>query len=239
MLHLDFNSYTTDKSFIEVRFKDSFKLPLTDTRYKILDKMSKKYSQHHSENPELLSFLDQSRQQQLHIQLNRIVIDWDKPNSLGEFIKSAVSDLTFVLKLMEVNEIIRIGFRTLHSFQSNSQEAIDQFIFKEYLTSKFKSQQFADHYFNPRVQFSGKKGASLFNLAMYYQQEQTIESSFDPRMPIINKDVRDLLTVDLDGFRENFKVQKLQTVLNDLKELNDKLPDYIKSLRNDKYELSK
>lgn len=236
MLHLDYNSFNLNKSFIEIRYKDSFKLPIDDTRYKILDKLTKKYTNYQAENRESLSFFENNKQ--LHIQMNRIIIDWEKP-SLDEFIKSANSDINFILKTIEVSDILRIGFRTLHSFESNNQESIDQYIFKEYMTSGIKSTKFADHYFNPRVQFSGKKSNNLFNMAFYYQKEQTIEGTLDFIKPILNQNTRDLLVVDLDGYRENLKTAKIQPFLNEIKDLNRQLPDYIKSIRNDKFELSK
>lgn len=228
MLHLNFNNFSLDKIFIEVRFKDSFKLPLAETKYKILDKLSKKYSAINTDNPEQLSFLKPESNQQLHIQLNRIVFDWDKYNNLDEFVKSSYADLTYILKILEVNDIIRVGFRTFHHFDNvGTQSAINEFVFKEYLSPKLKSANFADEYFNPKVQISGKKGLNFFNLSISYAQEQIIESNFNQ---IMNQQIRDLLLVDLDGYRENLKVAKLLGFLNEIKELNSKLPDYLKSV---------
>lgn len=229
MLHLNPNVYKTNKVFLELRFKESFKLPLNDTKYTLLDKFIKKYPSYNTENPESISMINHERQQQLHIQLNRIVIDWDKPSSIEDFYKSALADCNFILKTLEVDEIIRIGIRTLNSFEGNNQQAITEFIFRQYMTTKFKSPSFADEYFNPSVQMAGRKGKLFFNLSLGYQQEQIIEADFNKQG--MNQIIRDLLLVDLDSFRDKIKTTKLQSFFADVKNLNSHLPDYILSIK--------
>jgi uncharacterized protein (TIGR04255 family) len=227
MLHLDPSSFKTDKIFMELRFKESFKLPLSDTKYRLLDKFSKKYPAFNTDNPENIILANHDRQEQLFIQLNRIVIDWNKPKSMEDFIKSAQADSNFILKLLEVEDIIRIGTRTINSFQGSNQNAVTEFIFKQYITSKFKSSSFADEYFNPSVHLSGRKGKMHFNLTISYLQEQILEGTVNQ---LVNQQIRDLLAVDLDSYRENIKVSKMQSVFDEVKKINFNLPEYILSI---------
>lgn len=227
LLHLNPNSYKTDKIFLEIRFKDSFKLPLPETKYSILDKFSKKYPAYNTESPENFSFFNPETQQKIHLQLNRFVVDWDNPKTLDDFIKSANADANFIFKILGVEDIIRVGIRTLNSFQGDNQKDISDYLFNHFSTPKIKSRGFADEYFNPHVQFSGKKGSLSFNLAVNYQQQQTIQGTINQ---VFNQTIRDLLVVDLDCYKENIKISKLHTFFSEIKNLNLELPEYIQSI---------
>lgn len=228
MLHLNYDTFKLTKIFAELRFKDSFKLPQNEIKYKILDKLSNKYQIYNNDNPEILSFFNPEKMQQVHIQLNRIFINWEKPEGFDDFIKSSQADCAFILKSLEVETVQRAGIRTINTFDGPNQSAINEFIFNHYLTTKFKSNSFADDYFNPRIQLSGKKGKLFFNLGIGYQQEQIIEGKMNE---ILNQKTSDLLLVDLDSYRENIKVNKLSEFFTDAKNLNSSLPDYIKSIK--------
>jgi uncharacterized protein (TIGR04255 family) len=228
MLHLDYSTFKIDKIFIEVRFKDSFKLPLTDTKYTILEKLTKKYPAYNIENPEHIFLANPSEQKQIHVHLNRIIIDWDKPVSIDDFIKSSQADMAFLLRCLDVNDLIRVGIRTLSSYEGNNQNAISEFIFKEFISTKLKSSDFGDEFTNPRVQFSGRKGSLFFNFALAYQQEQIIQG--DLGAPLENQ-IRDLFLIDLDCYKENLKVSKLNTVLVEIKDMNLKIPNYIRAIK--------
>ncbi|WP_137744820.1 hypothetical protein [Robertmurraya siralis] len=229
MLHLNLNTFKFEKIFIEVRYKESFKLPLTDIKFKILDKLTKKYPGYNIENPEQILLSNSEELKQLHIFLNRIIINWDNPNNIDDFIKSSQADLSFIFKCLEINSLNRFGFRTLGSFEGSSQNAISEFIFKEFVSPKLKSPVFGDIYLNPRVQFAGKKGTLHFNFALEYQQNQTIHGNLGSQS--MTTEIRNLLMVDLDCYKENVKVSKLENLLSEIKEQNLKIPTYLKAIK--------
>jgi hypothetical protein len=230
MIHLDPRSYRNDRIFLELRFKESFKLALNDTKYIILDKLQKKYPAYNIENPENISLVNHERGEQVAIQLNRLFFSWDKPKSITDFIKSVQPDCNFILKTLEVDDILRIGFRTHNSFQGSSQNSINEFIYNNYLSRKFKSSDFADQFFNPVVQFSGKKGSLTFNIVLTYSQEQIIEHQIG-QTAAVSSQIRDLLMVDLDTYKEKIRTNKLQNFFQDSQQLNSKLCEYILSIK--------
>lgn len=229
MLHLDYNTYKLEKIFIELRFKDSFKLPISDTKYKILDKLSKKYPLYNTQNPEAISLSNPEQRINVHIHLNRIIVDWDEPKSFEEFIKISLADCSFLLKCLDVTELQRLGLRTMHSYKGINQQSITEFMFKEFISPKLKTPDFADTFKNPSIQFSGAKGSLEFNFALGYQQVQVIHGDLGTNK--VNSQIRDLLMVDLDCYRESVKVSKLQSLMNEIKEMNLKLPNYLQKIK--------
>ncbi|HEF1895845.1 TPA: hypothetical protein R9Z04_000915 [Bacillus cereus] len=227
MLHLNFDGVKLDRILIEVRFKDNFKIGLQEVRFKMLEKLTKKYSMYDSENPEVLALFDPEKKIQLVIQLNRCAINCDEPNNLIEFIKSAKADFSFIFKQMEIESLNRVGVRTSNSFEGKDQKAIEQFIFKEYLSSGICSPNFAEEYFSPQIRLSGKKSGMLFNLAIGHQQHQIIEGIINE---VMNNKITDLLVVDFDCYKENTKVSKFDALLMTAANLNKDCLEYLKTV---------
>ncbi|MEZ2325957.1 hypothetical protein R1C46_19335 [Bacillus tropicus] len=227
MLHLNFDGVKLDRILIEVRFKDNFKIGLQEVRFKMLEKLTKKYSMYDSENPEVLALFDPEKKIQLVIQLNRCAINCDEPNNLIEFIKSAKADFSFIFKQMEIESLNRVGVRTSNSFEGKDQKAIEQFIFKEYLSSGICSPNFAEEYFSPQIRLSGKKSGMLFNLAIGHQQHQIIEGVINE---VMNNKITDLLVVDFDCYKENTRVSKFDALLMTAANLNKDCLEYLKTV---------
>ncbi|MCU5519709.1 hypothetical protein OCA41_05235 [Bacillus cereus] len=228
MLHLDFNNLKLDRVLIELRFQDTFKIGLPEVRFKLLEKFTRKYSMYDNNNTEALGFYNPEKQMQLEIRLNRCLITWDQPNNLPEFLKSAKGDFSFLLSQLDINVLHRVGVRTFNSYEAQNQQVIDQFIFKEYLAPGVCSPNFADEYFSPRVQMSGKKKGILFNLAISHQQEQVIQGKVNE---IVNSKIHDTLVIDLDSYKENIKVSKLEPFLNDVRNLNEDSINYLQTFK--------
>lgn len=233
MIHLNFDTFKTEKIVFELRFKEAFKLPISDTKYKILDRFTKKYSVYNTDNAESLSFMDPETNNQLHIQLNRILIDCDKPGSMDDFTKKFYPDITFISSILDIKEFIRVGFRTFHSFEGNNASSISEYIFKEYISADFKSPKLADEFFNPLVQFSGKKGMLTFNFTISQQQEKVIQGTLGSNQ-VFNETIRDLMIIDLDCYKENIKSNKIDSFFTQVKAINAGLPNYIQTLKGGK-----
>ncbi|MEI5893160.1 TIGR04255 family protein [Bacillus cereus] len=228
MLHLNFDKVKLDRVLIEVRFKDNFKIGLQEVRFKMLEKLTKKYSMYDTENAEALALFDPEKKMQLVIQLNRCAITCDEPTNLIEFIKSAKADFSFIFKQMEIDILNRVGVRTFNFFEGQDQKAIEQFIFKEYLSSGICSPDFAEEYFSPQIRLSGKKSGMLFNLAIGHQQQQIIEGIINE---VMNNKITDSLVVDFDCYKENTKVAKFETLLTTANNLNKECLNYLKAVK--------
>jgi hypothetical protein len=230
MLHVNTNDLKLQKVFIEIRYRDNFLLP-TEKRFTILHKLSDEHPIQFYEKLEQLSLLNPEKKRQINIFINRLVIDWDDPTTIDDFVNGTLVDMNFILKTLEINHIQRIGLRAFHSIECQNDKVISEYIFKEYLSPKFKSKEtFADEISSPRIIFSGKRGSLLFNFSIGYQQQQIIEGQLNSQLNSVHQEIKHLLTFDLDCFQENLAVSKLEKFINAAKEQNNLLPSYIKSL---------
>ncbi|MDA1797572.1 TIGR04255 family protein [Bacillus cereus group sp. BY8-1LC] len=228
MLHLNFEELKLDRALIEVRFKDNFKVGLQEVRFKMLEKLTKKYAMYDSENAEALAFFNPEKKIHLVIQLNRCAITCEEPTNLIEFIKSAKADFSFIFKQLEIDSLLRVGMRTFNFFEGPDQKAIEQFIFKEYLSAGVCSPDFAEEYFSPEIKLSGKKNGLLFNLAISHQQHQVIEGIINE---VMNNKITNSLVVDFDCYKENTRVSKFETLLTTAHSLNNDCLAYLKAVK--------
>ncbi|AQU73807.1 hypothetical protein [Priestia megaterium] len=219
------------KAVIEIRYQEAFKLPTSDVKYKIVDKMvHKKYPNYNIEQPENLSFFNPEKELQFHVGINRILIDWDQPSNLSEFVKMAIPDINFILKEINVHQVDRVGFRNFYLAPFSSQQEVTDILFKNFISPKLKQPSFADTYFSPQVGFSGKKGKLNFNLNLRYQQEQIIHGS---NTTLLQNTINDYLVTDFDCYQENVKQTKLETFFTHSKDMNNGLNEYINLAQKD------
>jgi uncharacterized protein (TIGR04255 family) len=228
LLHLDIKKTKVSKVFIEILYKDAFIFPLSDTKYSLLDKLTKKYPAYNNESPEMLGLFHPEMNKEITIQLNRLFLSWNSPNSIDDFIKSSKPDINLVLRTLKVDSIIRIGLRTYHTIECQNETQVSQYVFKQYLSPNIRNTEiFGENLSNPRVQFSGVKEGNKFNLMLGYQQERILKGNFGIQMEEI---INNHFLADLDVYRENIKINSIDKMLNEAHLLNNKVPFYLKSL---------
>lgn len=228
MLHLNLNQKKYGKIFLELRYKEIFSLP--EKKFKILDKLTKKYPEYNADSPDRISLMNQEKQIQVHIHINRLVIDWDAPTSIQDFNKISKSVIQDLKTIVQIESPTRIGVRTFLQFKSDSQKEVENYIFNKYFSSNAKSIEIlGDEMYNPRLQLSGRRGKNLFNLAFAYQQEQILEGELHkPMFTTINN----FFSVDADIYREgSFNINSVNPFLDEVGDfLETPLINYIKKV---------
>jgi hypothetical protein len=226
MFQLDPTNKRIGKIFLEIRYKEVFSLP--EKKYKILDKLTKKYPEYNIDSPDRISLFNPEKRIQIHIHLNRLIIDWDDPTSVGDFIRLAKSVITDIKNILHIETVSRFGLRALLQYKEKNREAIESYILNRFLKSNaIPIEEIADEVFAPRLHFSGRKGKNFFNLAIGHQQEQIIEGNFTGKM---NAHVNDFLLVDVDQYRDgNLNINRGLSLLDDFERfLDQKIPEYLR-----------
>lgn len=228
MLHLNLAQQKIGKIFLEIRHKEIFTLP--EKKFKILEKFTKKYPDYNIDSPERIILINPEKQIQIHISINRILIDWDSPTSVDEFIKICNSVLGDLKNIITIEKVSRIGLRTFFQYKEGNQKDIENYIFNRYFSSGAKpTEMIADEIFAPRVHFSGRKGKLTFNFAVSYQQEQLIHANL--KGPV-DSQTNNYFLADVDVYREGSL--NIGTVTQFLDEYHDfiktNVPNYLKKV---------
>jgi hypothetical protein len=233
MFQLDFNDMQIGKSFMELRYKDVFSFP--EKRYKILDKLSRKYSEVLADYNDRVSLLNPEKNISVHISMKNIIVDWEKPPSVTDFLKVTESIIDDVRKILNIEVIYRIGIRSFIQYKiSNPQEAT-KYIMSRYLSSNAnKTSDLADEIYNSSVALSGRKKSLKFNLNVNYQQNQIIQGSLNQ---VLSEVVYHYLTADVDVFKDsNIKLGNMDGFFKEVKEFKEKkVLSYLKTVEGVSY----
>jgi hypothetical protein len=228
MLHLNIEKKRFNKIFLELRFKEIFSLP--DYKYKILDKLSKGFTNFDTNQPDRISMFNQEKRLNVHININRILIDWDQPPSIQEFTKVSLNLIRSLNSIVTLEDIKRIGVRSFLVFPTESDKEVESYIINKYFSTNARNTtNFADQIFNPSINFSGRKGPLLFNFGVVLTQEQIIQG--EVTRPLY-AEMNHYLTYDVDVYRElGVKVNNLEKFLSStVKLVDESLLHYIKSV---------
>jgi hypothetical protein len=186
-----------NRIFTEIRYKPIYSLP--ENKYKILDRLSDKFSAHNI-TEESISLLDPNKGIQYFIEMGRLVIDWDKPSNIKEFSKICKPVINVVSEILKINKFERVGIRTFLVNEVNSLEDVFNYISQKFIHPN--AQRFSllggKNITEPLVKFSGNKADYKYNLAVTFQQEQTIEAGFNTNITNV---FRNLFLVDIDVYK--------------------------------------
>lgn len=226
MFQLNLNSLQPGRTFCELRFKEVFSLP--EQKFKLADKLSKKYPEVIMNQADQVVFIDQIRKIQIVVQINRILIEWSETPSLIEFSKVANSIITTVKNTLGISEIKRIGVRTYLNLNVQGPEEAYNYIVNRYIHPKLINNinLITDEILNPQVSFSGRKGSLFFNLILNYQLEQIIEGQLTK--PIVQK-LNNYLTVDLDLYKQG-NINKIDKFFDEIVAFSEKIPDFLRNI---------
>lgn len=226
MLHINYSSKKYTKIFLELRYKEIFSLP--ENKFKILDKLSSKFSEFDANQPDRITMLDPQKRINVNIFINRLTIDWDEAPSITDFTKYCNSLIKTLRSVITIEEPKRIGIRSFLCFKSENNKEIDDYILNKYISPNARNiTNFADELSNPRVNLSGRKGSLLFNLGIGITQEQIIEGDLSrPLYGVINN----YLTFDIDNYKESgININNLESYFKSVNEYVDtQIIEYIK-----------
>jgi uncharacterized protein (TIGR04255 family) len=233
MFQMDFSKVQIGKIFMELRYKDVFSFP--EQRYKILDKLSKKYPEVNAEFNERVSLFNPEKRISIHISMNHIIIDWDKPPNLNEFLKVARSIIDDVKRILKIEVIFRIGIRNFIQHQVSKPEEATKYIMSRYFSANAnKTSDIADEIYTTAVSLSGRKKNVKFNLNVNYQQNQVIQGSLNQ---ILAETVSHFIIADVDVFKDtNVNLGNLEGFFRDVQEFNDqRVIAYLKGVEGASY----
>lgn len=227
MIHLNMNNFKFNKIFIEIRYKEVFSLP--EKKYKILEKFAHKFQSYDSNSLESITFVDHDKEINFQIHINRIIIDWDKPNNIEEFNKICTSYVNEVRKILNIQSAERIGCRIFYTNKVDSEKEVSSYIINKFFANNAKpTELIADEVLSPAIKFSGRKGTNYFNLAISYQQEQVIQGQFNG--PVNSVENHNFLA-DLDVYRQNYNLSRVKEFISEVNTFaNNNLISYLKSV---------
>ncbi|WCK53884.1 hypothetical protein PP175_21585 [Aneurinibacillus sp. Ricciae_BoGa-3] len=226
-MHLDIDNLNFSKIFIELRYGEAFTLPTK--KYEILEALKNKYTAYNADQAEVLSLLNTEKRFQIHIEINRMVIDWDAPISFKDFSNFTLPVVNTISKILQIGSYIRVGIRSLLTAQINSADEINQYIFQKYFSSNARDTSLiADEISNPAIKFSGRKGQVHFNMTVGYQQVLEAAANTGQIETLYHN-----LLVDIDSFRSNINKNRLQNLFTDTDTfLNDNVKRYLKGVES-------
>lgn len=227
MFQLDLSNYKLSKVFLEIKYKEIFSLP--EKKFKIMDKIGHKFSDYDINSPDRISLVDGDKKLQVHIHINRLVIDWDLVPSYNDFIKVCQSLLKDLKPLLSFQEINRVGIRSMVNFPCNNQEEVTNYLINRYFSNGAKKTEFiGDIVANPRISFSGTRKTIKFNFGLNYQQEQLIESGISGN---VTNSIYHYLSTDIDVYKENININKIDNFFIESKDFfENNLIKYMKNV---------
>lgn len=212
MININLDDMVLDKIFIEFRYRNAFSLP--ENKYKILEKYSEQYPLYNTEQQEALILFNSEKRRRVDIFIDRMVIDWDQPSSIGEFVSEVNDIVGAISKMLKIEVLLRVGLRGYWTIKSlESQDINNAILHRFYSDSAKRTDGFADEVFDPSIRISGRKGTIKFNLAVSHQQQLVFEGAPGSMSPVT--EIHNLLA-DIDVYRENN--MNVRTLSNFLKE---------------------
>lgn len=199
MISINLDNMSLEKIFIEFRFRKAFSLP--ENKYKILEKYSEHYPLYNTDQPEALILFNPEKKRKVDIFIDRMVIDWEQPSSIGDFGDEVNNIVGFISKMLKIEVLLRVGLRGYWLIKNlNSQDINNTILHRFYSDSAKRTDGFADEIFDPSIRISGRKGNIKFNLAVSHQQQQVFEGAPGNMIPVA--EFHNLLA-DIDVYRDN------------------------------------
>lgn len=212
MVSINIDNMVLEKIFIEFRYRNAFSLP--EHKYKILEKYSQQYPLYNTEQPEALILFNSEKGRRVDIFIDRMVMDWDQPSTIGEFVAEVNSIVEHITKMLKIEVLLRVGMRGHWVIKNlNPQDINNTILHRFYSDSAKRTDGFADEIFDPSIRISGRKMNIKFNLAVSHQQQQVFEGPPGNMNPVA--EYHNLLA-DIDVYRDNnMNVKALATFLKE------------------------